>query len=474
MPFWNPKSYNPNMGQFGMNMIQQGMGQQSMGPAQGLANMLQMILGGAISGGQNKARKRAEGETEEQLSLAQAMQQNVAPTFGSGPSAFGMPKVSGAVAEAPQALAKRKQDKVIQTLLKSEIPEYRQQGQSMLIKSLAFKTPEYDFRVVGKNLVRVDKTSGEVAPVFKEPGKPYDVTNWNPEHNAIITGPDGQSTFVKGAEPPKEAKPPRVHHDTKRVIGPDGLIREVAVVRKEDPPGSGNFVEVPVTGAEASIVADQTFSDVIPVDQVTDRKIQEKLRVQDINLGKLDRIGDLIKEMDPTDHLGLKGFVTGAVARGTDWIAPGFLSKNQKEWLSSNSEFRTRVREYGNEYIRSVTGAVMNANEIGRIMGALIHPALGANEFAGRLDALHSMAQEADTRYRRYIMESHGNDEEAQKKVADWLWSMYGGSEETPSWRMDGSSASGSYGGGSSVTPTPTATPLPATELKDFIVTDQG
>lgn len=451
MGLFNAKQYNPLAQQMGANIYQQGQQQQmqARGPWAGLAAALSQVMGGVMMGRQNKAEKRDRSSVTEALKEAQGMKratEKLAP--GAAAFASAVPGMEGMEAgdpvgwaETQQEFNQRKQKKILSTLLDSNIPEYKKMGEDMLVQSMTSMNPEFDFKVVKGKLFRTSKKTGEAVVVGNADGTTVD--SWNTEDNAIIGHPDGTREFVPGV---KSADDTRITHKMETYVDDKGVARERPYVLAEVPGQPGQFQRIDPIGEFGGLAGKQTFEGLIPTDAVTRRKIENELMLHKTNLGNLGKIGELIEGVDLPDHLGFKGWVKSGMTRAMDWLAPGMLTKEQRDYLSTNTEFRVRVRDYQNKYIRAITGAVMNANEIDRIMGALVHPGLGVTEFDARLNTLYSMGKEAESRYEQYLIESSGNTAEAKKKMADWIWGAYGDSSVVPSWRGGDVTATPDYG----------------------------
>lgn len=403
MGLFNPKQYNPLAQQFGQSLLQQGMQGQAMGPWQGLAQAIQMGLGGIMMGGQNKAKKRAQGETSAGLQEAAQMQRETQPMTSAmlgglapmaGTQGINIPEGAEVATETEQAFKSRQSEMVMNTLLESEIPEYQERGQEMLMASLS--TPSFTIEKVGDNLVKVAK-DGTVVPIYEGPKK-MQVDNIG-ANGALVTAPDGSTQFVQGIPPGDYRYTGTTPEGTALILNNDtGEIQDSGVEIKDK---SGQTISVNLPG-EAP-----------PNTPATTTALQKAVADRVLSMEGFKTQMQLATSM-PQEALDMVFTTPGKMKAWGLELAEKLgadLSDEHKAQLGTAAGFKAVVWDTVNAYIHRITGAQVSQHEVGRLMKAIGNPDDSYTVYMAKLTWTMNVTQNALRTYEAMLRDGVSQEE---------------------------------------------------------------
>lgn len=452
MPFWNPKQQSPFLAEYGQALMSQSM-QQPTGRWSAIGNALRSVLGGAIMGGQARAGQRekeermarrkglagiltqgqqgAPGAYGVQMQKPSTLTQQLMTPPGSDPG-FGAegptmpPDIAGVAgmgaapsaedpnavgllqgaaggpggllgglgmtpdAASPAELQDERQDAFITALLESPDEEDQAAGMDLAWKKLN-KSARGEIQVVEGKVLEI-MPDGSVRQLFDASGNELDFHNFKPEDGVLAYDQQGNVNVIQ--EPTVQPEEPRVAHDKMTVVGDDGRLYEVPVVKVEDPPGSGHFRMEEVANAPWSIGGEQTFEGEV----LTDSKVTRDTMTMLNNAEREEtKIRDLLDNMT-SDLFGMEGKVKRGLSLAADWagvleLLPAGPEAATMDYIERSEKMVPNMRRALNDYIRQVTGAVMNETEIYRIVGSYVHEGLGFNTAMARAKALLDIVQ---------------------------------------------------------------------------------
>lgn len=231
---------------------------------------------------------------------------------------------------------------------------------------------EFNFTNVGGTLVRTDKRSGEAMPVFEAPQRPDVPAGYR-------MTPDGMLQAIPG--------------------GPaDPSV--VAALSRARPAAAGPSINVYTGELTAS----------------NQSGAQEALRTQ---AGVMQRLGEVRRQFEQggREFLGLSGRAQTAATGVLDYVAPGFVSAQDRARLQEAQSFKTAVMTNFNETLRDMSGAAVTASEYDRIRQQMPNLNDGPSSFQAKMETSIRLAQAAIQRQQYFLQQGIPFSDAAAQQV---------------------------------------------------------